>query len=226
MSSDALEDEAIATLKAFTDATEKAATDVRAVAKWVVGGVAAASGGVIAGASLTAIGALNPGGRLLMAFLSAAIGLGLLGFLMWSAVDVIAPRSYSLGGIAGGNDIRPKRLVAIEANVSSLYLDGATTLAAFVAHGRAADAAARGPAATVDGIKLARTYAQRAKLVRASIIYEHLLLLFASLRWRVFLVTPFIALALGLFAWAANPKFPPPASAACPAPATAAASAH
>jgi hypothetical protein len=191
--------------RAFEAAVEKAKDTVRELARWIVGGVALAAGGVIGGASLTSVGSLGWAWRLQLAGGAAIVGLLLLGCLMWVALDVIAPRSYSLNDIAKGVDILPRRLKVIEARVKDLYPDGIQTLAQFVEVRTALNHVAREPWAPPEVTETAEEYRNKATLIRISLTYEHLLLLFRRLKFWLFLLTAFIAIAFGIFAWAANP---------------------
>jgi MFS family permease len=192
-------------LKAFQDAIDKASDGVRSVAKWVVGGVVGIAGAVISGASLTSLGSLDWGWRLQLAIIAAAIGFCFLGYLMWFALYVITPRSYSMEDIANGTDITPRRLRIIEKRVKGLLPNGVSAIAEFTKTGiKLANEVSKGGAASTVVTK-AEDYERRMPFVRTSIIYEHLLRLFWDLRLRLFIVTPLLALSFGVFAWSANP---------------------
>lgn len=199
------EDQEAQHLKAFQDATEKAGETVRNVAKWVVSGVVIGAGGVVAGASLTSMGSLGWGWRLQLAVGAAAIGYCLLNYLMWFALGVITPRSYSMEDIANGKDITPRRLKIIEERVKGLFPDGVQTIQEFTETGMNLFREAKEEGASPAVTQKAEEYLRAMPSIRTSVTYEHLLLLFAELRLRVFIVTPLIALSLGIFAWAANP---------------------
>jgi flagellar motor protein MotB len=199
------EDRQAQELKAFKDATDKAADAVRNIAKWVVGGVAALAGGVIAGASLTSMGALSWGWRLQLAAGALAAGLCLLGYLMWFALEVITPHSYSMVGIAKGKDIKRRRLKTIEEKVKGIFPEGIRTTQGFTETGMRLGREAEKPGASSEVVQKAEEYRNKRELVRTSIIYENQLLLFSELRLRVFVIAPLIAFCFGVFAWAANP---------------------
>jgi hypothetical protein len=192
-------------VKAYEDANTKAGDDVRAVAKWIVGGITGTAVGVIAGSLLTSLGALGWEVRLLVAGGAAALGFAMLGFLLWFALGVITPRSYSMPSIAAGKDITPRRLRRIEPAVANLLPTGITSLEKFVTEGLRLAREASRPGATDDVKRQNAEYRRKMHLIRSSLIYEHLLLLFGELKNRVFALTPLIALAFGIFAWAAGP---------------------
>jgi hypothetical protein len=192
-------------LKEFQGATKEAGDTIRNVARWVVGGVMVAAGGVIAGSSLTSMGSLSWGWRLQLAAAASAIGLCLLLYLMWSALDVITPRSYSVDGILNGKDITPRRLKIIDARVKGFFPSGVKTFQEFVETGMKLIGESKEEGASPAVVQKAEEYDGAAPFVKASMIYEHLLVLFAELRLRVVIVTPLIALSFGVFAWAANP---------------------
>src|SRR5215831_2752381 len=64
---------------------------LRETAKWIIGGLAVATGGVVAGTSLISLGEPEVGWRLLFAILAFAIGLLGLGLLFGVALKVIVP---------------------------------------------------------------------------------------------------------------------------------------
>lgn len=80
-----------------------ARVSLRDTAKWIAGGVAVTAAGVLTGASLTNLGALDSTaelGRLVCAVLGAAIALFSLGWLMRAVLDVLTIEGLSLQRIA------------------------------------------------------------------------------------------------------------------------------
>ena len=72
---------------------------LRETAKWIVGGVIGTAGAVLAGSSLTNLGALDPaedGRRLALAVGGALVGFAAIGRLMSRALDVLYVPSVSL----------------------------------------------------------------------------------------------------------------------------------
>ena len=219
MSDDRAENPFVAQSKAFQAKADKSSDDIRGVAKWVVGGVVAAAGSVIAGASLTSLGGLGWGWRLELAFGAATAGLVPLGVLMWVALGVLAPRSYSLKHIEDGRDISLRRWNTIKPKVLGALPKGIDSIEALLAEKKRLSLEvkkARVEAAqpghwllhrgdTIEAEYDLETLIAREEIVRASAIYEHLVLLFRELKIRIFVLTPFIAIALWTFAWAANP---------------------
>lgn len=203
--SDSAADREAQDIKAYEDANTKAGEDVRAVAKWIVGGVTGTAGGIIAGSLLTSLGALGWEPRLFIAAGAVAIGFISLGFLLWLALGVITPRSYSMQTIVDGTDINPRRLKRLERAVATLFPAGITSLRGFTDKGMCLAEAASQDGAT-DAVKhQAAEFRRKMHIIRSSLIFEHLLLLFAELKHAVFALTPVIALSFGVFAWAAGP---------------------
>jgi MFS family permease len=205
MTEQAVESEYAKELTYYRTSTEKGMDDIRNVAKWIVGGVMATAGGVIAGASLTSMGSLGWEWRLQLAVGAAVTGFVLLGLLMWFALGVITPRSYSLKDIAAHVDITKSDWKIVEKRVRDLYPAGVRGLHQLVTDATAAYVAAAKGDATQEEKQLAADYGVIERFIVASTKYEHLLLLFKRLRNRVFVLVPLIALSIGVFAWAANP---------------------
>jgi hypothetical protein len=191
---------------AYLARNTKAGDDVRGVAKWVLGGVTATAAGVVAGTPLTSLGALDWEPRLWLAIGAAIVGFCALGALMWHALRVITPSSYSLPEIVTRKVIPRCRLKVIENRVRGSFPDQETTLAQFTDNGtRYAREAHQSEAQ--DPIKQkAALYRREMPYILSSVIYENLLILFSGLKFRLLFLTPIIAASFGIFAWAASPR--------------------
>jgi len=99
--------------EANIDADRAAIAILRDTAKWIVGGVAVAAGGVIAGSALTSLGSLGLEPRLLVAFCAAVLGFAALASLLWIAIDVLAPRTYEIHALLRGETIATRDLAPI-----------------------------------------------------------------------------------------------------------------
>ena len=75
-------------LSAIEKRVEAAGISLRETAKWITGGVALASAGIITGASLSSLGSLGLGLRLLAAISSVTVGVLALGHLLNAALAV------------------------------------------------------------------------------------------------------------------------------------------
>jgi hypothetical protein len=196
----------------YVAANDKARDDLRAVAKWVVGGVAATVAGVLVGTPLTSLSALEWGPRLGFAVAAGIIALGALGLLMWHAVNVIAPSSYSLPEIVFRDKIPQWRLAMIEERVRNTLPHGETTLRGFVEHGMGYARAASKPGACAEVKRLAEDYRREIPYLTSSILYENVLLLFDKLKQRLVGLVLVIAGAIAVYAYAVNPRESTPVS--------------
>jgi len=190
---------------AYLARNTKAGDDVRGVAKWVVGGVTAAGAGVVAGTPLTSLGALDWEPRLWVAVCGATIGFCALGALMWHALRVITPSSYSLPDIVTRKVIPPRRLKIIESRIQGSFPGQETTLAKFTENGTQFAREAHQPGASDKIKQRAARYRREMPYILSSVIYENLLILFSRLKAKLLFLTPVIAASFGLFAWAASP---------------------
>lgn len=165
---------------------------LRDVAKWIVGSVAVTVAGVLAGSSLTALGALDPvddRGRLLLAAGGALVGLLALAFIFVHALAVLAPSGSSLVRLAN-EDSRSSLGKARSALYELNDIDEQTYPLIDLLDPENEDR----PAAIEYLPKLYRT--QGFAIVR----YR-----FDMLLRRMSWCLPFVIGGLGIFAWAANP---------------------
>jgi hypothetical protein len=192
--------------EAYVAANAKARDDLRAVAKWVVGGVTAAAAGIIVGTPFTSLSALAWGPTLWSALAAGAVVLCALGLLMWHALNVIAPSSYSLPEVVLQHKIPRRRLAIIERRLRNSLPHGETTLRGYVEHGIGYAQKAARPGACPRVKQLAEDYRRELPYITSSVIYENLLLLFAGLKRRLVLTVLVLAIAVVTYARLANPR--------------------
>ena len=181
---------------------EATGSSLRDTAKWIVSGIAVATAGVIAGASLSSLGALAPGERLAAAIATAVVGYLCLGYLFAAALAVIVPRDHTLREIAENRGLPRGWKQKIEEKLLPLP-GGFATLLAFCDYAdtdnkRDGNGAPLGEAAL-------RIFNLLLRQVRATAKAAEHELQFRRLKHRTFIVTPFIAAAFIAYSWAANP---------------------
>jgi len=194
-----------------TEARDKAAVAaVQEIAKWITGGVAVAAGGIIAGASLTSIGSLGWESRLAFAVSAAIVGFAALGYILWTAIDVLLPRKYGLNSILRGETVGKRDQKVVFERVRAHLPPSAPALEELAkdfsqAYVALTDAVARGEQVAPRERERLRKAASYIQMVESNMTFEHSRYLFEGLRRRIFIVSPIVALAFGAFAWAANP---------------------
>ncbi len=199
-------------------AEDKAAVSaLRDTAKWIIGGVALASGGVIAGSSLTGLGSLGLDWRLLVAVGGAAVGFTALAILLSLAIEVITPRTYDLHAIViRGETISARDLDIILVKVQASMPAGLPSIREMVC----LDVKLSEKAVSANSEVTDALYDKRVNLniylrnATSSIRFEHSRMMFDALTKRLFMTAPVIALSFGVFAWAANPPKDNPADVA------------
>jgi hypothetical protein len=180
---------------------EAVGVSLRETAKWIISGIAVAAAGVIAGTSLSSLGAFGIEWRLLAAFSAASIGFIGLGYLFASALKVIIPPHLTLEDAIDGKTISAQWKQEIEIRMRPLLAPFSGTLKGFCDHLRAST--------NLDGSPLSpdetRSLSTYRRLLGSTVSLELQRLLFRRLTLKTFIVTPIIALTFLLFAWAANP---------------------
>jgi len=161
---------------------------LRDTARWIVGGIIATAGAVIAGSSLTHLGQLDPGedlGRLTVAALGAAAGFAAIGVLFAVSLRIFDVTTTDLDRLAGaqaGTDAaRLKAMIDAEFGLPKC---GDGSLAAALETG--------------DSEELLRH-------VEAMAPYLHVRDKFRTMTRHLAWTVPLAALGFGTFAWAANP---------------------
>jgi hypothetical protein len=181
---------------------EAAGISLRETAKWITSGVAVAAAGVIAGTSLSSLGALGPGWRLFAALSAVAVGLVGLGGLFAFAIKVIAPPSLTLQDFVDSGEISADWKNKIELRTKPL-LGGlfGNTLKEFGDYLRSPRNRDGSPLSPDD----TRSLKETRRLISLTANSELRRLLFDRLIRVTFVIAPIIALAIIAFAWAANP---------------------
>jgi hypothetical protein len=172
---------------------------LRETAKWIVGGVVATAGAVLAGSSLTNLGSLDPVddiGRLGLAVAGAILGFVSIGWLMAKALDVFKISSVSLERLeqagAGSDWEWLRKVVESEFGLSATGEDSLTEL-----------------------LKSPRD--PPVPSIRAAVPYFYVRSKFETLVWWLPWTVAGAAVGFGLFAWAANPPEPAKPAAKPPA---------
>jgi hypothetical protein len=180
---------------------ESTGASLRDTAKWIVSGIAVATAGVIAGASLSSLGALGFDLRLLVAIAMAVIGYSSLGYLFAAALAVIVPRDYTLRDIAEDRGRPAGWKERIEEKLKPLP-GGFSTLIDFCDYADNPKIGSDGQPLSDDAL---RNFNLALRGVRATAKAVEHDLQFRRLKRRTFVTTPFIAAAFIAYSWAANP---------------------
>lgn len=160
---------------------------LRDTARWIVGGIVATAGAVMAGSSLTNLGTLDPvddRGRLVIAIAGGALGFLSLGFLMAKALGVFQVRSTDLERLAqAGAKTEWGRLRKEVETEFGLPQEGPGSLAE----------------------RLQRDEDDLLTDIEAALPYLYVRLKFDDLVWWLPITVATAAIGFGVFAWAANP---------------------
>lgn len=181
---------------------EAAGTSLSETAKWIVSGIAVTTAGVLVGTSLSSLGSMELGPRLIVALLSVAAGFCGLGFLFAFAIKVIAPPSLTLQDFADGRGLTLSWAKKIELRAVPLLKGlSITNLGEFCDYLRDPNGVTGAKLSEDDWLSLKETR----RLVSLTANSELRRLLFEQLVRATYAMTPVIAIAVVLFAWAANP---------------------
>jgi hypothetical protein len=115
---------------AIEQQADAAGISLRETAKWIISGIAVAAAGVIAGTSLSSLGALDIGGRLYAAISAAIVGFIGLAYLFASALKVITPPSLTLRDVVDGREISDRWKQEIEQRTRPLLNEALSTIIA------------------------------------------------------------------------------------------------
>lgn len=182
--------------------SETAGTSLRETAKWIISGIAVATAGVIAGTSLSSLGALGYGVPYFEALAAAAIGYMGLGILFATALAVIVPRDHTLQEIADGTDIPARWRRKIEEKLQPLlFPERIKTLKEFTAYAAAPTNEDMTPLSGEDLV----TFNLSRRWIGAKARSVERELQFRRLKRRTFAITPVIAVAFLAFSSIANP---------------------
>lgn len=175
---------------------------LRDTAKWIVSGIAVATAGVIAGASLSSLGALALDWRLIVAIVTAAVGYLCLGYLFAAALAVIVPRDHTLREIAENKDLPAGWKDKIEKKLTPLLPDELKTLIALCDYADSPKMGADGKPLSEEALRNFNLLLRQVRAVAKAAEHD---LQFRRLKRRTFATTPFVAVAFIAFSWAANP---------------------
>jgi hypothetical protein len=160
---------------------------LRETTKWIVGGILATAGAVMAGSSLTNLGSLDPWddtGRLILAVGALAFGFFGIGLLLAKALGVFQVRSIDLERLKTATKGDWRDLKAEVEQEFVLDASGANSLAGLK-----------------DGEQLAE--------IEAVLPYLYIRMKFDRLVWWLPWTVLMAAIGFGTFAWAANPPQDP-----------------
>jgi hypothetical protein len=175
--------------------------NLRETTKWLVGGILTAAVGVLAGGPLTGLGALDIGPRLIAALAAAATALLILGYLLWKALGLVAADTISVADLAdamkGPNAAATHR---VQTRLAGELPYGCNTFDELVAKSKeitadrsdGSDARYKALQKEIDALNPRLGFEYRR---------EH----FLRLRDSLFRFMPIAIVAVGIFAWAANP---------------------
>lgn len=180
--------------------SEAARVSLQDTAKWMTSGIAVAIAGVIAGTSLSSLGALGFGGRFFVAVGAVAVGYIGLGALFAAALAVIAPKDHSLRQIADGIAVSERWRREMENKLNHL-LAPQKTLKEFCDY---ADAPKDKQGDPLAGQELV-IFNMNRRVIGAQAKSLERELQFRRLKYRTFIITPFVAAASIAFSYAANP---------------------
>jgi hypothetical protein len=203
-------------LNEFAKQTESVLADdkaaraaLRDTAKWLIGGVALTAGGLVAGSTLSSLGSLDLGGRLLIALCAVSVGIVALIFLLASAIKVLEPRTYDWRSLLLPETALESDLVGIVSRVqAALIPKGGPSLEALARVHLDLVNQVTSSSNPVDPESRKELIATGNLLQRATshISFEHSRFMFTTLKNRLYVVLPVIAVSLGLFSWAATPS--------------------
>jgi hypothetical protein len=182
--------------------SETAGSSLRETAKWIISGIAVATAGVIAGTSLSSLGALGFGATYFEAIAAAAIGYAGLGILFATALAVIVPRDHTLQEIADGTEISSGWQREIAQKLQPLLPGPFKTLKEFCAYAEDPRNDDKTPLSGEDLV----TFNMSRRWIGAKAQSVERELQFRRLKRRTFAITPVIALAFIAFSSLANPS--------------------
>lgn len=205
------------------DPHERANSQIRDAAKWLIGSAAAVGAALIAGSQLSSIGALEVGWpttvettRLWVAVAGAVVGLVSIVYILWTAVKLLPEVHVTIREIVAGWDDPSNRSLApaiTHLKQNPRYIQGFDTPKDLEDH---RDAALRALSAMSDEdkIKDQQEYIGQLDLRVAAIerraASKVLLASFRTALKRLLYGTAVAAFGILAFAWAANPPAVPP----------------
>jgi hypothetical protein len=208
------------------DPHERANSQIRDAAKWLIASAAAVGAALIAGSQLSSIGALEVGWpttvettRLWVAVAGAVVGLVSITYILWTAVKLLPEVHVTIREIVDSwdNPSNPGLALAIaHLKQNPRYLQGFETPKALEEHRDAAVTALRAMS-DEDKIKEQQDYIRgldlRIGAVERRAASKVLLASFRTALKRLLYGTAATAMGILAFAWAANPPTTPPPTA-------------
>ncbi len=177
--------------------------NLREATKWIIGAMVTTVIAVLAGGSLTSLGALHAEPRLYAALAGAGVAYLLAGVILWNALAIVTTETVSFDALIGADGVEAEVRKRIEKRMAPMLPDGCKTFAAL---------AKRSEHYRNDHSKgSAKRYADFVAVVIAlepQLGFEYKRDRFVRLRRLLFSLMPIVIAGVGLFAWAANPKPP------------------
>jgi hypothetical protein len=184
---------------------KEAVNALRDATKWVFGGIAIGAAGATAGPALTSLGSLGLGPRLMLAACAGIVGLLVLAWLLWIAMDVLTPMTYVMKDVLEGKVIRNSEVDEILERIERTFPNGTLPIRnLFQRFQSGAEAAQRGMI-TNEARKLLDVDGQILGVALSGFRFEHYRMKFLRLKHYLVGAMPMAALSFGVFAWAANP---------------------
>jgi hypothetical protein len=194
-----------AALSANLDQYQRAATTLREVAKWTVGGLAAAAAVVIAGSPLTGLGSLDWGWRLALVIGGACAGFVGLGSVVWRSMDLLVPRPEVFRGLLDGTSTLTREDKHLQEKLRSLFPVGTKSFLEIGECEKKYDDKLEKWSPSDPGVEQAKTFKQQVITLQQNFAYNKLLNRFYKIRKTIFSGGAFMIIGFGVFAWAANP---------------------
>lgn len=189
---------------AASDPFSAGSANLRETAKWLVGGIVTTAVAVLAGSPLTNLGALDVGSRMAVAIAGAVVAYGLLGVLLWKALQVIAADTVSVYQLAQATGAEAQVRRRLERRFAGSMPANCQTFALLDLEGQMrVDDQTAGHEARYDA------FMEEMARFNQILGFEYKRDRFIRMRSAVVWLTPRVILGVGLFAWAANPPAEP-----------------
>jgi hypothetical protein len=187
------------------DQYQRAATTLREVAKWTVGGLAAAAAVVIAGSPLTGFGSLDWGWRLALVIGGACVGFVGLGWVVWHSMDLLVPHPEMFRGLLDGVSTLTREDKYLEEKLRPLFPMGTKSFREIGECEKKYNEKLEKWAPDDPGVEQAKAFKQQFIMLQQNFAYYKLLNRFYEIRKTIFSGGTFMIIGFGVFAWAANP---------------------
>jgi len=184
-----------------------ARANLRDTVKWLIAALAALAAAILAGSPLTSFGTLGPGWRLYMAIAAGSIGMMLVFAAIYIAFRLLVWRPFFLSDLAADRDLSS----FIDEHAADLLPPEIPHFAEFLeqrAKARAVLQKTAGESDSADRLSAAQTVADSELVVERLLglaYFEHLRRKLIRSGGILFALALCAVVALGAFAWAANP---------------------